>query len=52
LPEIKKQKKLKYEGTTPEKNAVSQQDAVTEGAMPAPLAKTRFPAQARRKVRG
>lgn len=35
LPETKKRKKLKSEGTTPEKNAASQQGAVTEGAMPA-----------------
>ena len=30
LPEIKKLKKLKSEGTTPEKNAALHQDAVTE----------------------
>lgn len=49
LPETKKRKKLKSEGTTPEKQAVSQQDAVTEGAMPAATGKDQPPSTGKKK---
>ena len=49
LPETKKRKKLKSEGTTPEKNAASQQDAVTEGAMPAATGKDQPPSTGKKK---
>lgn len=49
LPETKKRKKLKSEGVTPEKNAASQQDAVTEGAMPAATDKDQPPSTGKRK---
>lgn len=51
LPETKKRKKLKSEGTTPEKNAASQQDAVTEGAMPAATGKDQPPSTGKKKRR-
>ncbi|XP_021069391.1 myb-binding protein 1A [Mus pahari] len=49
LPETKKRKKLKSEGTTPEKNAASQQDAVTEGAMPATTGTDQPPSTGKKK---
>lgn len=49
LPETKKRKKLKSEGTTPEKKAASQQDAVTEGAMPAATGKDQPPSTGKKK---
>lgn len=49
LPETKKRKKLKSEGTTPEKNAASQQDAVAEGAMPAATGEDQPPSTGKKK---
>lgn len=49
LPETKKRKKLKSEGTTPEKKAASQQDAVTEGAMPAATGKDQPPSTGKKR---
>ena len=49
MPETKKQKKLKFEHTTPEKNAVSQQDAVTDGAIPAATGKDQPPSTGKKK---
>lgn len=49
LPETKKRKKLKSEGTTPEKNVASQRDSVTEGAMPAATGKGQPPSTGKKK---
>lgn len=49
LPETKKRKKLKSEGTTSEKKAASQQDAVTEGAMPAATGKDQPPSTGKKR---
>lgn len=49
LPETKKRKKLKSEGITPEKKAASQQDAVTEGAMPAATGKDQPPSTGKKR---
>lgn len=51
LPETKKRKKLKSKGATPEKEATSGQDAVTEDATPAAAGQHQPPSTGKKKKR-